>query len=97
MIKLKFAAFGVVAVWAVPLLAEPMPDQHLPGERIGGATQDDRVNRRVDTRLPTRLETRIERRGALDPLAKTTSVITAAPTNGCATAGSQPAPACPPR
>lgn len=91
-------ALAMPLVWAAPLHADPLPEQHLFGERIGAGTRDHRIGKRLDTRLPTRLQTRIEPRGAYDPLARTKSVITSDPTNGCTPAGgSGPIPTCPPR
>lgn len=69
---------------AMPLRADPPADKPLPGERVGGAGQDLRTNRRIDTRLPFRLETRVRPRTIGKPLVAATSPIISDADNGCA-------------
>ena len=95
MICLRLGGILLLAVVAVPALAEEPADKPLAGERIGGEWHDNRVSKRIDNRLPSRLQTRIEPRVVLNPVATANSRITAAPTNGCATIpGADPASAC---
>jgi hypothetical protein len=58
-------------------------DRSPPGERVGGKGQDDRVGKRVNRRLSTRLDTRVDARATFDPLASSSSKITADQSSVC--------------
>jgi hypothetical protein len=82
--KLVCGAVLLLAIAAVPAHAEPPQDKPLPGERVGGEGQDNRIGKRVDNRLPTRLETRVTRRTIGAPLLAANSRLVADANNGCA-------------